>query len=62
MIDGQLWCHGGNYVDIFSTDLEKLRTIELSDISEINDLADIKGDMVVVACDDGLFLMDKKGK
>ena len=62
MIDGQIWHVFGHSVDLYSTDLEKLRTIKLSDISRITDLVEMKGDLVTVACYKGLFPIDKQGK
>ena len=61
MIDGQLWLSDGHSVDVYSTDLDKLKTIKLSDIGCITGLAEIKGDMVAVASDNGIFLIDKRG-
>ena len=61
MIYGQLWYMGDNKIAVYSTDLEKLRTIKLSDIGCIMDLAEMKGDMVTVASNTGIFLIDKQG-
>ena len=61
IIDGQLWYSDGSNIAVYSTNLEKLRTIKLSDISRIRDLAEMKDDLVAVASNNGLFLIDKQG-
>ena len=61
IIDSQLWHVGDDEIDIYRTDLKKVRTIKLSGII-VQDLAEMNGDMVSVASFTGLFLIDMQGK
>ena len=62
MIDGQLWYATKDNVFIYNTNLEKLSTIKLAHIGKLAELAGVKSDMVAMASNNGLFLIDKRGK
>ena len=63
LIDGQLWCGLYSKIHIYSTkSLHRKRVIELENVGEIGGIAEVDDDMVAVAAETGLVVIDKQGR
>ena len=61
LIDGQLWCGQRDGIGIYSTDLQKQRSMTTDDIKLVYGIAAVDDDKVAVATNGGLVLVDKQG-